>query len=91
MVCSDDKRLLIWDERNAAAPAQTVDGAHTAEVNCLSFNPYCEFVFVTGGSDNVVAMWDMRNLKRPVHSFVGHQDDGKQVFVLRFSMLIRCE
>lgn len=27
--------------------------AHTAEVNCLSFNPYSEFILATGSADKV--------------------------------------
>lgn len=29
--------------------------AHTAEVNCLSFNPYSEFILATGSADKVCA------------------------------------
>jgi histone-binding protein RBBP4 len=38
---ADDQKLMIWDTRvnNTTKPSHTVD-AHTAEVNCLSFNPY---------------------------------------------------
>ncbi|MBZ3884770.1 Histone-binding protein RBBP4 [Sciurus carolinensis] len=38
---ADDQKLMIWDTRsnNTSKPSHSVD-AHTAEVNCLSFNPY---------------------------------------------------
>lgn len=50
----DDKKLMIWDTRNNSntKPAHTVE-AHTAEVNCLSFNPYSEFILATGSADKV--------------------------------------
>lgn len=53
--------------------------AHQAEVNCLSFNPFCEYVLATGSSDKTVALWDMRNLKNKLHSFEAHQDDVLQL------------
>jgi hypothetical protein len=42
------QKLMIWDTRSLAhnKPSHTVD-AHTAEVNCLSFNPYSEFILVS--------------------------------------------
>src|SRR4051812_40621210 len=45
---------MIWDTRNTSTnkPAHVVD-AHSAEVNCLSFNPYSEFILATGSADKV--------------------------------------
>ncbi|CAJ0944761.1 unnamed protein product, partial [Mesorhabditis belari] len=76
----DDKKLMIWDTRsnNTKTPAHTVD-AHTAEVNCLSFNPYSEFILATGSADKTVALWDLRNLKLKLHSFESHKDEIFQV------------
>ena len=53
--------------------------AHTAEVNCLSFNPYSEFILSTGSADKTVALWDLRNLKLKLHSFESHKDEIFQV------------
>lgn len=46
-----------WDTRsnNTSKPSHAVD-AHTAEVNCLSFNPYSEFILATGSADKVGAI-----------------------------------
>lgn len=43
-----------WDTRSntTSKPSHLVD-AHTAEVNCLSFNPYSEFILATGSADKV--------------------------------------
>lgn len=48
----DDHKLMIWDTRSnsSSKPNHTVD-AHSAEVNCLSFNPYSEFILATGSAD----------------------------------------
>lgn len=71
---------MIWDTRcnNTSRPSHTVD-AHTAEVNCLSFNPYSEFILATGSADKTVALWDLRNLKLKLHSFESHKDEIFQV------------
>ena len=46
--------FFSWDTRSNTTnkPSHTVD-AHTAEVNCLSFNPYSEFILATGSADKV--------------------------------------
>lgn len=80
---ADDQKLMIWDTRcnNTSKPSHTVD-AHTAEVNCLSFNPYSEFILATGSADKTVALWDLRNLKLKLHSFESHKDEIFQVSFL---------
>ena len=71
---------MIWDTRsnNTSKPSHPVD-AHTAEVNCLSFSPYREFILATGSADKTVALWDLRNLKLKLHSFDSHKDEIFQV------------
>lgn len=51
---------MIWDTRsnNTSKASHTVD-AHTAEVNCLSFNPYSEFILATGSADKVSLHFDV--------------------------------
>ena len=76
----DDCKLLLWDTRDSAdKPTQAVEKAHDGDVNCLAFNPFSEYLLATGGSDNVVALWDLRNLKQKVHSFEGHNEGVYQV------------
>lgn len=76
----DDKKLLLWDTRSQTSlkPSQIID-AHSAEVNCLSFNPYSEFILATGSADKTVALWDLRNTKMKLHSFESHKDEIFQV------------
>ncbi|CAI5439019.1 unnamed protein product [Caenorhabditis angaria] len=73
----DDHKLLVWDVRTPN-PAHSVD-AHSAEVNCLAFNPYSEFILATGSADKTVALWDLRNLRLKLHSFESHKDEIFQV------------
>ena len=53
--------LLSWDTRSNtnSKPSHIVD-AHTAEVNCLSFNPYSEFILATGSADKVCWWCDIQ-------------------------------
>ncbi|CAF0930556.1 unnamed protein product [Brachionus calyciflorus] len=76
----DDKKLMLWDTRSTGAnkPTQIID-AHSAEVNCLSFNPYSEYILATGSADKTVALWDLRNTKMKLHSFESHKDEIFQV------------
>ncbi|KAE9552088.1 hypothetical protein FO519_004714 [Halicephalobus sp. NKZ332] len=76
----DDHKLMIWDDRtsNNREPTHTVE-AHGAEVNCLSFNPFSEFILATGSADKTVALWDLRNLRLKLHSFESHKDEIFQV------------
>ena len=80
---ADDQKLMVWDTRSniCTKPSHVVD-AHTAEVNCLSFNPYSEYILATGSADKTVALWDLRNLKLKLHSFESHKDEIFQVHCL---------
>lgn len=51
----DDHKLMIWDARSPGnkEPSHTVE-AHGAEVNCLSFNPFSEYILATGSADKVI-------------------------------------
>ena len=71
---------MIWDTRNRAStkPATVID-AHPAEVNCLSFNPFSENILATGSADKSLALWDLRNPKVKLHSFLAHTDEIFQV------------
>eukprot|EP00730_Choanoeca_flexa_P011770 TRINITY_DN2796_c0_g1_i1.p1 TRINITY_DN2796_c0_g1~~TRINITY_DN2796_c0_g1_i1.p1 ORF type:complete len:416 (+),score=93.38 TRINITY_DN2796_c0_g1_i1:22-1269(+) len=76
----DDKNLMIWDTRVAErnAPRHAIQ-AHNAEVNCLAFSPFCEYILATGSADKAVNLWDMRNLKSKLHSFEYHTSEIFQV------------
>ncbi|EHB11403.1 Histone-binding protein RBBP4 [Heterocephalus glaber] len=77
---ANDQKLMIWhiQSNSTSKPSLSVD-AHTAEVNCLSFNPYNKFILATASADKTVALWDLRNLKFKLHSFESHKDEIFQV------------
>lgn len=77
----DDGRFLVWDIRDGKGQPihQIVDAHGSKDVNCLSFNPFNEYLVATGGSDNLVAMWDLRNTSQKLHEFSGHKGGVYQV------------
>ncbi|KAL9690076.1 hypothetical protein QQ045_010469 [Rhodiola kirilowii] len=76
----DDRLLLLWDLRSSTAnkPASSVL-AHDSEVNCLSFNPFNEWVVATGSTDKTVKLFDLRNLSKALHVFDSHKEEVFQV------------
>uniref|UniRef100_A0A7S0E291 Histone-binding protein RBBP4-like N-terminal domain-containing protein n=1 Tax=Hanusia phi TaxID=3032 RepID=A0A7S0E291_9CRYP len=74
-----DNQLMIWDTSMAdKKPAQKVN-AHSADINCLSFNPFNEYLLATGSADKTVALWDLRNTAAKLHAFECHTDEIIQV------------
>lgn len=69
-----------WDTRtsNVHKPNYSIE-AHSAEINCVAFNPKNEHLLATGSSDTTVALWDLRNLHHRLHSFESHQDEILQL------------
>ena len=80
---------LSWDQRDSSGKPRGDYCGHTGEVNCLSFNPYQEFLLVTGSSDRTVALWDMRNMSTKLHSFVSHTNEVFQVQWAPFNESVR--
>ncbi|KAL9179999.1 hypothetical protein ACHAXT_007969 [Thalassiosira profunda] len=84
--CGDDRMVCLWDCRAGKRdkPVHVVREAHAGDVNGMEFHPLNEFYLATGGSDKVVKVWDMRNLKSPLQTLEGHEN---QVFAVRWSPL----
>ncbi|KAL2631967.1 hypothetical protein R1flu_016653 [Riccia fluitans] len=76
----DDRQLLVWDTRTSTTekPLHAID-AHQAEVNCLAFNPFNEFLLATGSADRTVALYDLRKLSKCLHTFVNHAEEVFQI------------
>ncbi|CAF1520957.1 unnamed protein product [Rotaria sp. Silwood1] len=76
----DDRKLTIWNIRSSHyTKSSHVADAHSAEVNCLSFNLFSEYIRATGSADKTVALWDLRNLMLKLHIFESHKNEIFQV------------
>jgi len=77
----DDKAIMLWDLRmnNANKPCAHKKDAHKEEINCVEFSPFNEHLFITGGGDHHVALWDKRNINHKLHQMEGHTDAVYQV------------
>jgi len=56
---------MLWDARGKPTPSSTVSKAHSDDANAVSWNPIDCNRIITGGSDCVVNMFDIRKLERP--------------------------
>jgi len=70
----------LWD-LNQENPIEIID-AHSNEINSVDFNKFEENLLATGSKDKTVAIWDIRNMQKKVHSFEFHKDT---VFNVRWS------
>jgi WD40 repeat protein len=61
--------------------------AHSAEVNCIAFNPHNPHVLATGSADKTVALHDWRNLSQRLHVFESHSEEVFQVGARRVRAL----
>ena len=45
--------MFRWDTRTSDKPIHLIENAHEADINCLSWNPFNEFMLATGSGDKV--------------------------------------
>ena len=65
--------MVRWDMRQKSDSPSFNIIAHSSEIFSLDFNPFNEFIFLTGSGDNSACLWDLRNLTEPLHRFDGHK------------------
>jgi histone-binding protein RBBP4 len=53
--------------------------AHSSDIYSLDFNPFNEYLLLTGSADKTVALWDLRNTGKRLYSFEGHSDEVVKV------------
>ena len=74
-MCVRVQVIAIWDVRDGSTstPKSKALG-HRDDVMTLSWNPFQEFLLLSGSSDKTVRLWDTRNLKAALHKFDAHTD-----------------
>jgi histone-binding protein RBBP4 len=58
----DDRQLLLWDERAGTRPQQRAAEAHDDDINCVSWSAQRPEHVLTGSSDGLIKLWDVRRL-----------------------------
>lgn len=71
--CGDDRKMIIWDIRRKN-PVYVVE-AHVETVNSAQFNPFNEYLILTGSNDKTCALWDLRYLNNKLATFKHHKND----------------
>ncbi|CAI5760312.1 unnamed protein product [Candida verbasci] len=74
---SDDSTTQFHDLRTSENPIISIENKHIQ--NCISFHPSVDTLYVTGGKDNIVNLYDIRNYKIPFRKFYGHNDSISQL------------
>lgn len=70
---SDDFQTHIHDIRDpASSPAIAIENSQIQ--NAIAAHPQIAHLLATGGKDNVVNIYDLRNTTEPVRQLVGHND-----------------
>lgn len=70
---SDDYTTQIHDIRSAKlSPVMKISNSHIA--NAIAFHPSVSSLFATAEKDNVVKLYDARNLNEPIRLLFGHND-----------------
>ncbi|KAJ8658276.1 hypothetical protein O0I10_005959 [Lichtheimia ornata] len=71
---SGDASCVLWNVEVGAKMDQFID--HTGDVMCIAVSPTDPNIFASGGCDNTVKVWDIREANRKcVHTFTGHESD----------------
>lgn len=73
--CSADRSVRIFDTRRHASSMLAVEGAHSEDVNVISWNPLVGFLLASGSDDGSFKIWDLRKFERdsPVAHFKFHR------------------
>ncbi|XP_066966913.1 ribosome biogenesis protein WDR12 homolog [Macrobrachium rosenbergii] len=70
-----DKYIRLYDPRvSDGSIVQQKYISHTKWVPSVKWSSVSEHLFVSGGYDNLVKMWDSRRPKAPVYDLTGHTD-----------------
>ena len=54
----------------------------------MDVSPFDDKLLITGGGDNTIKLWDLRNMKTKVHSFENHSDEVIKVEFSPFNTAI---
>ncbi|KAK9879387.1 hypothetical protein WA026_006457 [Henosepilachna vigintioctopunctata] len=76
LATSADQYIRLYDPRSTEGLlCKTTFTSHTGWVSSVDWSPYSEYLFLSGGYDAKVKLWDTRSSKAPLYDMQGH--DGQ--------------
>ncbi|EFA03458.1 ribosome biogenesis protein WDR12 homolog [Tribolium castaneum] len=74
LACSADRHIRLYDPRSSeGSVVKTTFTSHTLWVSSIEWSKYDEHLFMSGGYDSGVKLWDSRSPKAPLYNLEGHQ------------------
>ncbi len=77
LTASADSAVRLYDSRSGASESVIVKAKYTSHKGWVTSVCWCQskqHLFVSGGHDNLVKMWDSRSCKTPLYDLKGHED-----------------
>lgn len=76
LTSSADQYIRLYDPRSTeGAVCKSSFVSHTGWVSSVEWSTYSEYLFISGGYDSKVKMWDIRSPKASLYDLQGH--DGQ--------------
>lgn len=74
---SDDRTWKVTDTRvpSHKTALYSKEDAHADALNSIAFHPQFETMFATGSADHTIALWDLRNFAKKLHTLNHHTAD----------------
>lgn len=74
IACSADRHIRLYDPRSTEGTVcKTTFTSHTMWVSSVAWSQNDEHLFMSGGYDECVKLWDTRSPKAPLYDLTGHQ------------------
>uniref|UniRef100_A0A6P7FWP2 Ribosome biogenesis protein WDR12 homolog n=1 Tax=Diabrotica virgifera virgifera TaxID=50390 RepID=A0A6P7FWP2_DIAVI len=74
LASSADRHIRLYDPRSTEGSlCKTTFTSHTLWVSSVIWSNYDQHLFLSGGYDSAVKMWDTRSPKAPLYNLQGHQ------------------
>ncbi|TRY63093.1 hypothetical protein TCAL_00320 [Tigriopus californicus] len=75
LTCSADRAIRLYDPRSKdGVLVKNQFTSHDGWVTCVDWCQEREDLFISGGHDTVVKMWDRRSCVTPLYDMKGHED-----------------
>ncbi|KAL3283258.1 hypothetical protein HHI36_006406 [Cryptolaemus montrouzieri] len=74
LTTSADQYIRLYDPRSTeGVVCKTTFTSHNGWISSVDWSPYSEYLFLSGGYDTKVKLWDTRSPKAPLYDMQGHE------------------